>query len=374
MHPASILSYYPHYSILDEVIYHNGGYKNLNIFIDLKNNLQTLYMEHAIINIVESSRQRIDTSIFSSVISFLSFHKVYAMKREINVNFIIFFETGHSYYHKNISKTYKFNRQIDDLYGLDKADRELFGKALQTNFQMIESACNKIPNIKVFRLPHLEADFIPYYLRTRNVISTENAANILYSNDHDMWQCLEKDMFIFSKGRGFRKLLKPGEAMKNFLKKDTTIPDSFLPLAMAIIGDPGDNVDGIKGIGPASFIKMFEEIVSYTGDIDTINENVFKNKPLFNISSEKIKNKNIKKVIESEEKNKQISNNLKLVSFELLSMELDDPSSTEILDKRKFIEKIGSDKLEKITLSAIQNACIRAGVDLEDNTLEYLYS
>ena len=69
MHPSSLISYYPTYAILDEIV-SIGSYKHLNIFIDLKNVLQTTYMKHAIENIVESSRSSRykDTSIFSSLI------------------------------------------------------------------------------------------------------------------------------------------------------------------------------------------------------------------------------------------------------------------------------------------------------------------
>ena len=72
MHPSSLLSYYPTYAILDEIVSY-GSYNELNIFMDLKNTLQSTYMEHAIVNIVESTKKstKIDTSIFSSLISFL---------------------------------------------------------------------------------------------------------------------------------------------------------------------------------------------------------------------------------------------------------------------------------------------------------------
>ena len=75
MHPSSLLSYYPTYAILDEIASY-GNYRTLNIFIDLKNAMQTTYMEHAIVNIVEASKKsnHLDTSVFSSLISFLSFH------------------------------------------------------------------------------------------------------------------------------------------------------------------------------------------------------------------------------------------------------------------------------------------------------------
>jgi len=68
MHPSSLLSFYPTYAILDEIVSYEG-YKKLNIFVDLKNTLQSTYMEHAIVNIVESTKKstKLDTSVFSSL-------------------------------------------------------------------------------------------------------------------------------------------------------------------------------------------------------------------------------------------------------------------------------------------------------------------
>ena len=52
-------------------------------------------MEHAIVNLVESTKMsgRYDTSIFTSLMSFIAFHKLYGAKRGVSVNFYIFFES-----------------------------------------------------------------------------------------------------------------------------------------------------------------------------------------------------------------------------------------------------------------------------------------
>jgi 5'-3' exonuclease, N-terminal resolvase-like domain len=374
MHPSSLLSYYPTYAILDEVVSY-GGYKTLNIFMDLKNTLQSTYMEHAIVNIVESSKKsaKIDTSIFSSLISFLSFHKMYGVKRGINTNFIIFFESGHSYYHKNISKQYKISRRIDDLYGLDKVDRDLFFETLQANFQLIEKACNLMPNIKVVRLPNLEADFVPYYVTTRNLVQKgDGVGNLIYSNDHDLWQCLNDHVFIFSKSGKTKKILKCGNVMELFLKKKNQIPDSFLPLAMAIIGDPGDDVMGVNGIGPASFLSIFDQLTSMTGNSEQIYERVDGNKDLFNFIPPSISNKKLSTIVDSEVQNKTISKNLRLVSFELISRAIDNPSTTEMRDKRLIIEKQFQPR-EFVPVEKMKDALIRNGVFLEESSIDFLY-
>lgn len=374
MHPSSLLSYYPTYQILDEVVSY-GRYKKLNIFIDLKNTLQTTYMEHAIINIVENSKQTkfIDTSVFSSLLSFLAFHKIYGMKRGIDIKFYIFFETGQSYYHLNISKKYKISRKIDNLYGLERADRDLFFKVLQGNFELIDRSCNRMPDVKVIRLPNLEADFVPYYLLSRKKVPYDGVTGqIIYSNDHDLWQCASKDTYIFSKSASSKKIIKPGTVMRTYLKKDNSIEDIYLPLAMSVIGDTGDDVDGVKNVGPSRFLELFDELISLTGNMKEIYNKVENNKPLLNSIPKSTVNKYLKKVIDAEVKDKVISNNLKLVSFELISRAIDNPVTTELLEKRKIIEKIMDDN-EIYPLESLKNALEKSGVFLGESSIDFLY-
>lgn len=374
MHPSSLLSYYPTYAILDEVVA-TKNYKNVVIFIDLKNALQTTYMEHAIVNIIESSKKgnNLDSSIFSSLLSFLSFHKIYGLKRGINISFVVFFETGISYYHKNISKTYKVSRAIDDLYGLDKESRDLFYKVLQSNFGLIEKACNRLPNTKVIRLQNLEADFIPYYILTRNLVEKdEKTVFITYSNDHDLWQCAMNDSFIFSKSFKSKKIIKANSIMSIFFGKDCDFKDEYLPLAMSIVGDSGDDVKGIKGIAQKRLFDVFPSVINCVGNMDSLYENVTNNKEIFSLSSLEDKNKYLNMIEEEEKNNKIISNNLKLVSFELISRAVENPATTEMLERKNYISKVLNNKEEAPKIS-FKNALEMAGVFLEDGSIDILY-
>lgn len=373
MHPSSLLSYYPTYAILDEVI-NRPNCSGLNLFIDLKNALQTTYMEHAIKNIISSSKQSrfLDTSIFISLLSFLAFHKIYALKREINIEFFIFYEVGKSYYHSNISKKYKISRRIDDLYGLDKDDRDLFRKTLQANLELIDRAGNRIPSVHVLKVENLEADFIPYYLLTRNLIKDDEKFNLVYSNDHDLYQCVTDNCYVFSKSARTKKLIKKNEVMKNYLHKDTNIPDKVLPIAMSIIGDTGDDVQGINGIGPTRFIKIFDELVSIIGNLDSIYDKVERNEEIFGSSLPKNLNKYTNLVVESEKGNGTISKNLRLVSFELISRFLENPIKTEMLDRKKKILSILQEK-EIVPINSLKTSLEKVGVYFGDEALETLY-
>ena len=369
-----ILSYYPNYAILDEVLT-NGNYDTMNFYFDIKNNLQTLYLKDVIINIVESTLRANfrDTSIFSSILEFLSFHKIYAANRKLKVNFFVFLESGPSTYHLNISKKYKISRRIDSLYGLDREKRDLFFKILHSNFQLFESAGNKLPNVKVIRLSNLEADFIPYHLISRKLVDTsENVAHVVYSNDHDLLQCLDDHVYVYVKTQAGKKIVKKGNALKSYLKFEKDYPDEYLALAMAIIGDTGDDVYGIKGIGGKTIEKILEEVVELVGGIDNLYHNVIKGIPIFQTSSDKILNKNIREVVLKENTEKLISNNLKLVSFEILSRYLDDPISTEMLQKRKLIENIIKEN-NVYEIEVMRKALEGNRITFNNDTLDNIY-
>ena len=360
MHPSSLLSYYPTYGLLDEIISY-GNYNELNLFIDLKNCFQTLYQEHAIINIIENSMasQYIESSILVSILSFLSFHKIYSVKRNIKINFYIFFESGRSYYHQNISKEYKISRRIDDLYGLPIEKREIFRNTLSRNFEAIEKICNKLPNITVIRLLNMEADFIPYYAISRNLVSRKpTSANLIYSNDHDLLQTIipGTNTYVFQKVMKTKRIVKSGEVMSRELKCENKIPDDILPLAMSIIGDPGDDVHGVKGIAATRFKEIYNDLIKIVGSMENLFENITFNRPIFDLSKVIIPNKYLNKVISAENKDNVISKNLKLVSFELISRFFMNPGTTEMLDRRNQVHKLFTELKKPAPLESIKKA------------------
>jgi len=373
MHPASILSYYPTHALLDEVL--SKGYDTLNLYLDLKNVLQSLYMEHSVLNLVNETLKTnyTDTSVFASLVSFISFHKIYAARRNIKLNIFVFFETGDSSYHKNIYKKYKISRKIDQLYGLDQIKRELFFSILHKNYQLIERAFNLVPRVKVLRLVNLEADFLPYYLISRNLVDTnKNVGHIVYSNDHDLYQCASDNTFIFFKAVRIKKLIKKGEVMKTYLKFDTDLDDSYFPITMAIIGDQGDDIDGISQVGGKRVVEFIKEVVTAGGGIDQIYENVVSDKDLFLIELNENLNKYLIKVVSEEKEFKIISRNLKLVSFEILSRFFDNPRTTEMFDKKKRMLEILNDR-ETISKEVLKESLERSRVLFDYDDFDNLF-
>ena len=80
----------------------------------------------------------------------------------------------------------------------------------------------------------------------------------------------------------------------------------------------------------------------------------------------------MKKVFDAESKNKFISNNLKLVSFELISRALDKPSNTEMIKKKNHIYDVLNNE-EIVKLEVMKKALNKTGVFLESDDLDSLY-
>lgn len=379
---ATIMNYYPTYSLLDEIT--DTKIKTLNIFVDLKNCLQSTYMEHIVLSLVNNTitTGKVDSSVFLSLLSFFTFHKTYAQKRSIKINFYIFFESGQSFYHLGIDKKYKFKRKIDNLYGLDRDKRDLFFSVLQKNYQLIENVCNHIPNIKVIRMENFEADFIPYYLISKNLVPhDDDCCNVIYSNDHDLLQVLSlpQNSIVYQKCFKQKRLVKKNNAVfrelkiKDMKEDDINIPDEYQPLAMSVIGDSSDCIDGIDKIGPKIFLNNFEDLKELIGgSMSELYNRIIHRKFIFN-SQDETGNKYIDKIIKAEIENNRISRNLKLVSFYLISHEIDNPSSTEIIKRKDHIDKIlNTSKI--VNCQNLTEALIKSGVYILNDDLDMLYA
>jgi 5'-3' exonuclease len=156
--------------------------------------------------------------------------------------------------------------------------------------------------------------------------------------------------------------------VNTYLKYDKDYPDDYLSIFMAIMGDGSDDVPGIKGLGAKRTEELIEEVITAGGSVEEMRNNSICGKSLFSIAPEKMQNKNMIKVLESEE---IISRNLKLVDFEVISSIIDDPPNTEILAKRKSIEDVFNNKKE-FDKDSLLLALRKTGVDIPQD-IEYLF-
>jgi len=363
---SQLLSYYPKYTYLDDVLTLSGK-SSLHLYIDLKGCMQSLFQEWAvryIINLTEGSKF-VDTSVFSSVLEFIAFHKRYAKKRNIKLHMHFFLESGSSSYHTDIHKEYKANRKSSDFFGLDDCKKELFFKVLNKNYDVIDKVGNKIPNVSVYRLLFLEADFVPWYLMKHVIDKDEvdNSAHIIYSADKDMVQCLDSDnVFQFYKHYRSIKMLSQKDILEHVFKKDIDVePKSeWFCMALAIVGDEGDGFKGVKGIGGITCAKILPQITILCGGSMTgVYQNIRDNKPLFDASYEP-NNNAVKKVMASED---IIVRNLKLLSYKLLSDYIDGGYPADYTIERKKIMVDNANNIVKApSATVLFNAMSRVGL------------
>lgn len=343
---SQFFGYYPKYEYLDSVLSATGR-KKMNLYVDFKGCAQALFQEWAVRVMIDNTKNSntVDTSLFAGVLEFISWHKEYARKRSIDIKLFFFMESGKSSYHLDVYKEYKSNRGISDMFGLDLLDQELFRKVLDKNYHVLDKVTNKLPGVSFIRLNYLEADFVPYYLMEYILpkLEVEDAANIIYSCDKDMLQCLNAtNKFQFFKHNKNVKMISHNNLFEHWLKKPFTTGDdaSWFPLALSIDGDTGDGFAGVKGVSGTTIIKHFEDIMTLCGrSMNNVYENIQNKRPIFN-TSHVVKDKTLLKIVDSQD---IIIRNLKLASFKLLSDSVESGFPIDMIDKKKqMVESINN--------------------------------
>jgi hypothetical protein len=341
---SQMFSYYPKYEYLDNLV-SSSGRKSLNLYIDVKGCAQALFQEWAVKQIIYQSEgsRTVDTSLFSATMEFIAFHKLYAKKRQLDLNMYFFMESGESKYHLDIHPDYKADRHTGDFFDLDMAKKEFFHTILHKNYAVMEKVSNKIPNVYFIRLERLEADFIPWYLMKHCLPAeqVEAAIHIIYSMDKDMLQCMDApNIFQFYRHYKSVKMLSHKDIFPHFLKCDdynTDDPAMWFPMALSIIGDDGDGFKGVKGIGFKTLIKIFDDVKTLSGySMDRVYENIRRGIPIFS-KSYTPSNNALKKVLDNEN---IIIRNLKLASYQLLSDYVNGDYPSSVFAKRKQIHEI----------------------------------
>ena len=280
----NIISYYPTFDELNSLRESHPKANSLNIFLDLKNALGLLYVKNVAENLLEISNNtgKPNSMIFLSWLDFIMFHYDYAIKNNINIRIVTYADVGEYQYHKAIYKDYKSNRSITKKRtSADICDSEDFHKIVLSNIETIMRASKKLYHTKGVYLSFCESDFVPEYYISK-YFTDDKYLNIIYSSDRDYIQTLRfhNTVQFMKKSNHAREFIDYTNWTKVLLDKHTKKlseedlkdldVDKYIYIK-SIMGDIGDGIPGVGGMGPIKAASYINEVCKNT-NIDSVEK------------------------------------------------------------------------------------------------------
>ncbi len=156
------------------------------------------------------------------------------------------------------TKEITFRQEIDPKY---KANRGVPPSIFLEDIKRLENILVKYLNLKVFKYPYFEADDVLGSLSKEG--SKKNWFVKILSGDKDLFQLVDskKDIYVLYMGSGgpFAKSSSPIQMDEEaVLEKIGVEPKKVVDLK-ALMGDPSDNISGVKGIGSKTAINLLSE-------------------------------------------------------------------------------------------------------------------
>ena len=368
--PWSILSVSAPQAIDDYIKDHHT---QLNVYVDLKNVMNAIFIEDVAQEMILNSDMQgtIDSSIFQGVIANCSYWKRFCQERNMDCKIFICTDMGDSNYHLCIDKKYKCRRKISRVDGaqiitglLDDRVKQIRDK----NFVIAEKALNRIPNVYFFVLRYLESDFLCHYL-IKEKYNEEHIFHVIASSDKDMYQTVTqpnivqinknrrtKFMYdqesVLPKYTGFKKASVKVQTKR--MEQYKMVDNEMIPAMMALVGDDGDDVPGVKTIGPGRSLEIFankDMISQMVGSMDELNERVFQGGKFF--LEDNVPLRYMSKILQKcFLENDLVTRAFKLISYDQLVMWLKQKNETKKIDWINYID----DVLNKKEISMIPSA------------------
>jgi len=331
-------SYTPKYDDLDYIFQKHikdDPTKRINFFFDVKNGVYNPDV------ITESNKGEHAVELISAVTNVIQYIKNrYSTMFDITnrLRFFFFCETGKSSYHRGIDMAYKSNRGLNDYLARSESD-QLMSQAMFFAIQVLNDIINMIPNAYYFMGEFAEYDYIPYVIYKRMFEARD--VGIVFSTDRDMYQLQSyttqfEQLEKLTSMRGVdwhpgRLFVNRDNYVDRFIYKmiaesKLTVTDEFksfvanhFSLIRGILGDGGDGIPGIKGLGLLTIVKLFDTVKKVILPRDEYNEKI-KKMDFFRFDFERensIFNLEVVKTLETEiKKSKKLSDLFTKVSME----------------------------------------------------------
>lgn len=252
----------------------------------------------------------------------------------------VIWEGGGSPRRRFIQSSYKHTKRPQKLNRF-YAEEEMPDTYENRNWQI--SKLIKLLNksgIKQLYVADCEADDIIGYMCKLTFPSQEK---IIISSDKDLYQLIDENTLQWSPGQ---KKIIDKEAVK---QKFSIYPENFC-LVRSFVGDPSDNLQGIKGAGFKSMVKRFPEINEKNLLIDDL------------VKLAKLKSENSKLKLYTE-----IANNpeVPMKNWKLMNLGVRNLAAFQIQKIESYIQDREDKKRDKLSFIREQNAIGVKNFDVE---------
>jgi 5'-3' exonuclease len=168
---------------------------------------------------------------------------------------------------RQVYPNYKGKRRIKERVSkvqiMDDGDNMVYGVEGAFQNQLIKTfEFLKLLPVSILSVPYAEADDVISYLALKN---KDKYKNIIISNDKDYLQLVSENIYVY---RWKSKVLYSPEAFSQEYK----IRAEHYIYKKVLLGDAGDMVEGIKGIGEKTFSEVSLEFMKEENNFKTLDD------------------------------------------------------------------------------------------------------
>ncbi|MCB1189185.1 MAG: DNA polymerase I [Leptospiraceae bacterium] len=177
---------------------------------------------------------------------------------------------------------------------------------------------SEVMEFKIFQVPGQEADDIIGTLCER--FKNEVTEILIFSSDKDMYQLLDKNVFMLKGKKGVTEFVKLDE---DWVKTEIGISPAQITDYMGIVGDKIDDIPGVSGIGEKGAAKLLAEYQTLDGIYQQIDE---------------IRNPSLKEKLKTNQENAYLSKQLATIKKDIdLNLSLSDVTTPDLNKKEKLL-------------------------------------
>lgn len=148
-----------------------------------------------------------------------------------------------------------------------KANRPEMPDDLKPQIELVKEVVKAL-NIPSFEQAGYEADDLIGTISKQVSKDEKDVVTVIVTGDKDLFQLVDDHVHVWVPGRGKRSVDTEYDA-GSVLKKMGVPPERVVDLK-ALMGDPSDNIPGVKGVGPKSAVRLLTEYGSLDGIYEAV--------------------------------------------------------------------------------------------------------